>query len=64
MTDEDAYAGARYLASQEGILCGITSGAAMHVGLQLAQDPAYRNKNIVILLTDTGERYLSTRLFE
>ena len=64
VTDEDAYAGARYLASQEGILCGITSGAAMHVGMQLAQDPAYRGRNIVILLTDTGERYLSTKLFE
>lgn len=64
VTDEDAYAGARYLASQEGILCGITSGAAMHAGMQLAQDPAYRGRNIVILLTDTGERYLSTKLFE
>ena len=64
VTDEDAYAGSRYLASQEGILCGITSGAAMHVGMQLAQDPAYRGRNIVILLTDTGERYLSTKLFE
>lgn len=64
VTDEDAYAGSRYLASQEGILCGITSGAAMHAGMQLAQDPAYRGRNIVILLTDTGERYLSTKLFE
>ena len=63
VADVDAYAGARYLASQEGILCGITSGAAMHVGLQLAGDPAYMGKNIVMLLTDTGERYLSTALF-
>ena len=63
VSDEDAYAGARYLASREGILCGITSGAAMHVGLQLARNPAYRGRNIVMLLTDTGERYLSTRLF-
>ncbi len=63
VADVDAYAGARYLASQEGILCGITSGAAMHVGLQLAANPAYMGKNIVMLLTDTGERYLSTALF-
>lgn len=63
VTDGEAYAGARYLASEEGILCGITSGAVMHIGIQLAQDTAYKGKNIVMLLTDTGERYLSTELF-
>ena len=63
VTDGEAYAGARYLASEEGILCGITSGAVMHIGIQLAQDTVYNGKNIVMLLTDTGERYLSTELF-
>lgn len=63
VTDGEAYAGARYLASEEGILCGITSGAVMHIGIQLAQDTVYKGKNIVMLLTDTGERYLSTELF-
>ena len=54
---------ARALGAKEGILCGITSGAAMWAALELAAQPAFAGKNIVALLPDTGERYLSTWLF-
>ena len=60
---ENAGATARALGAKEGILCGITSGAAMWAALVLAKDPAFAGKNIVALLPDTGERYLSTWLF-
>ena len=60
---ENAGATARALGAKEGILCGITSGAAMWAALELAKDPAFAGKNIVALLPDTGERYLSTWLF-
>ena len=60
---ENAGATARTLGAKEGILCGITSGAAMWAALELAKDPAFAGKNIVALLPDTGERYLSTWLF-
>lgn len=65
-TVEDAKAGktARSLAKQEGLLVGISSGAAMYVALQYAADPAWKGKTIVVLLPDSGERYLSTWLFE
>lgn len=59
----NAGATARALGAQEGILCGITSGAAMWAALELAKRPAFAGKNIVALLPDTGERYLSTWLF-
>jgi cysteine synthase A len=66
VTVEDAKAGktARSLAKQEGLLVGISSGAAMYAALQFASDPAWKGKTIVVLLPDSGERYLSTWLFE
>ena len=64
VTEEEAYAGARMLARREGILVGITSGAAFHAALSLAKKEENRGKTVVVLLPDTGERYLSTRLFE
>ena len=63
VTDEDAYAAGRELARQEGVLVGITSGAAVWAAAQLARRPEYRGKVIVALLPDTGERYLSTPMF-
>ena len=63
VSDADAGATARALGAKEGILCGITSGAAMGAALELAKDPSFAGKNIVALLPDTGERYLSTWLF-
>lgn len=61
--EEDAYKAARDLATEEGILAGITSGAVMHVALQMASNPENAGKSIVVLLPDTGERYLSTELW-
>ena len=56
----DAYAAANQLGHREGVLVGITAGAALWAGLQLAKRPENEGKNIVIILPDTGERYLST----
>ncbi|MEG0780606.1 MAG: cysteine synthase A, partial [Oscillospiraceae bacterium] len=63
VTDEDAYAMGRELARREGVLAGITSGAAVWAAEQLARRPENRGKLIVALLPDSGERYLSTPLF-
>ena len=63
VTEEEAYASARLLCRSEGILTGISSGAALHGAIKLAQLDSYRGKNIVVLLPDTGDRYLSTPLF-
>ena len=63
VTESDAYSAARQLAATEGILAGITSGAVMHVAMQLAKQHENEGKNIVVLLPDTGERYLSTELW-
>lgn len=59
VTDEDALSAARTLAKDHGLLVGISSGAAYAAALQLTALPEYKNKNIVVLLPDTGERYLS-----
>lgn len=61
--DEEAYEAGRALAREEGILVGITSGAAVHAATLLAQRPENAGKTIVALLPDTGDRYLSTKMF-
>lgn len=64
VSEADAYATAKDLARHEGILCGITSGAALHVATQLSRLEENHGKTIVVLLPDTGARYLSTPLFD
>lgn len=63
VADDDAIRTGRELSLQEGLLTGISSGAAVFAALQLARQPEYAGKNIVVLLPDTGERYLSTVLY-
>lgn len=63
VTSEDAGKVARLAASQEGLLIGISSGAALHAALMLSQRPEFKGKRIVALLPDCGERYLSSWLF-
>lgn len=62
--NEAAFAAARSLSQHEGLLVGISSGAAAYAATQIAQRPENRGKTIVVLLPDTGERYLSTPLFQ
>ena len=59
VSNEDAFAAVKQLAAQHGLLVGISSGAAFHAARQLALQPAYAGRTIVVLLPDTGERYLS-----
>ena len=63
VSDDDAIRGSRILAQREGLLVGISSGAAFSAALKLAKKPEYSGKTIVVLLPDTGERYLSTVLY-
>ena len=64
VADEDAFATGRLVGKNEGVLVGISSGAAVWAALQLAQRPEMAGKTIVVLLPDTGDRYLSTPLFD
>ena len=64
ITNEDAYAAARELAQNTGILAGISSGAALAAAIAVGKRPENNGKNIVLLLPDSGERYLSTGLFD
>ena len=64
MTDEAAVRAARLLARYEGLLVGISSGAALHAAIELGRKSENKGKNIVVLLPDTGERYLSTVLYD
>ena len=64
VADEEAFAASRLLTKHEGVLVGISSGAALHAALGLAARPEFEGKTIVVLLPDTGERYLSTALYQ
>lgn len=64
VTDNDALLTGRRLSLREGLLTGISSGAAAFAAIQIGREAGYENKNIVVLLPDTGERYLSTPLFD
>ena len=63
VSNEDAFAAGRAIAVEEGVLVGISSGAALHAATQLAKRPENKGKTIVVLLPDSGDRYLSTALF-
>lgn len=64
VTDDAAFEAARYIARREGVLVGISSGAALHAAIEIARRPENKGKRIVVLLPDSGERYLSTTLFK
>ncbi len=64
VTNQEAFQASRDLAKHEGLLVGISCGAAAHAAIQIAKRPENKGKNIVVLLPDTGERYLSTPLFK
>lgn len=64
VTEDEAYAAARLIGKREGILVGISSGAAAHAAIEAARRPENEGKTIVVLLPDTGDRYLSTELFK
>jgi len=62
--NEDAFAAARNIGKQEGILVGISSGAALHAAIEVAKRPENKDKTIVVIFPDSGDRYLSTELYE
>ena len=64
VTSENAFEAGRLIAQKEGMLVGISSGAALHAAIEIANRPENEGKRIVVLLPDTGDRYLSTELFE
>lgn len=64
VTEEEAYAAGRAVAQKEGLMVGISSGAAIHAAVQVAKRPENKGKTIVVLLPDTGDRYLSTPMFQ
>ena len=64
VTQEQAYAAGRLLGQKEGILAGISSGAALHAAMEVAARPENAGKTVVVLLPDTGDRYLSTPMFQ
>ena len=64
VTEEDAYTAGRLMGRTEGVLVGISSGAALWAAIQLARRPANEGRTIVVLLPDSGERYLSTPMFQ
>ncbi len=63
VSNEDAFSRSKLIARTEGILVGISSGAALHAGLEIASRPENKGKTIVVLLPDSGDRYYSTPLF-
>ena len=63
VADDDAFATGRKIGHKEGVLVGISSGAAVFAAIELAKRPENEGKTIVVLLPDTGDRYLSTPLF-
>ena len=63
VTEEQAYEAGRLMAGSEGVLTGISSGAALHAAIQVAKRPENAEKTVVVLLPDSGERYLSTGMF-
>lgn len=64
VSNENAFITAKELGKTEGVLTGISSGAALYAAIELAKRPEYEGKNIVVLLPDSGDRYLSTALFD